>query len=137
MRLFVAISVNSDGGSGRPCNNMVGLKLCGESNLLVLLAETFAIWAQNLQVTKSYFDRMKLIARQFCNETSKFIEICLQYMPMDLIPDIDDVTILLSNLQKNPSVRVAAYQLFDFFGDTTSAGTKSSENQCFVSAAHL
>jgi hypothetical protein len=114
MRLFVATSVNSDGGSGRPCVNMVGLKLCGESKILVLLAETFAIWAQNLQVTKSYFGRMKLIARQFCNETSKFIEICLQDMPMDLIPDIDDVTILLSNLQRNPSVRVAVDQLFHF-----------------------
>jgi hypothetical protein len=41
---------------------------------------------------------------QFCNETAKFVDICLQHMPMDLIPEIDDVTILLSNLQRNPSV---------------------------------
>ena len=42
---------------------------------------------------------------QFCHETTKFVEICLQHMPMDLIPELDDVTILLSNLQKNHSVR--------------------------------
>jgi hypothetical protein len=42
---------------------------------------------------------------QFCNETTKFVEICLQHMPMDLIPELGDVTILLSHLQKNPSVR--------------------------------
>jgi hypothetical protein len=31
----------------------VGLKICGEHNVLALLAETFASWALNLQVTQT------------------------------------------------------------------------------------
>ena len=87
--------------------------------MLALLAETFALWSQNLQVANfqqacskdNPLSDVILAANmfktptQFCHETTKFVEICLQHMPMDLIPDLDDVTILLSNLQKNLSVR--------------------------------
>jgi hypothetical protein len=111
MRLFVAMSGSDVGGSTRPC--VESLKICGESKVLALLAETFALWAANLQAT-TFTDYLYeiLCPMQFCHETTKFIEICLQHMPMDLIPEIDDVTVLLSNLQRNPSVSVVCLQYF-------------------------
>jgi hypothetical protein len=48
MRLFVAMSGSEHQGVINPC--VVGLKICGEYKVLALLAETFALWAQNLQV---------------------------------------------------------------------------------------
>jgi hypothetical protein len=48
-RLFVAVSVNKIEGSVRPWAE--SLKHLGESKMLTLLAETFAVWAHNLQVT--------------------------------------------------------------------------------------
>jgi hypothetical protein len=47
MRLFVAMSGNDVDGSTRPC--LESLKICGESKVLSLLAETFALWSHNLQ----------------------------------------------------------------------------------------
>ncbi len=112
MRLFVNMSATEHQGVIKPC--ALGLKFCGECKVLALLAETFALWAQNLQVTQhahrhrptwSKLHFCDTLRFQFCNETAKFVGFCLQYMPMDLIPEIDEVTILLSNLQRNPSVR--------------------------------
>ncbi len=111
MRLFVAMSGTEHQGVIKPC--AVGLKICGEYKVLALLAETFALWAQNLQVEHKLFKgicqncqlNFDMFYFQICNETAKFVGICLQHMPMDLIPEIDEVTILLSNLQRNPSVR--------------------------------
>ncbi len=48
MRLFMAIAGIENDGSTTPCT--FGLKLCGESQVLALLAETFALWSQNVQV---------------------------------------------------------------------------------------
>ncbi len=116
MRLFVAMSGTEHHGMIKPC--AVGLKISGEYKFLALLAETFALWAQNLQVAQTgqtLLSKCELncdtFRFQFCNETAKFVDICLQHMPMDLIPEIDDVTILLSNLQRNPSVRQRAVSM--------------------------
>jgi len=51
MRLFIAMSGTEHQGVIKPC--AVGLKICGECKVLALLAETFALWAQNLQVTQT------------------------------------------------------------------------------------
>ena len=51
MRLFIAMSGTEHQGVTKPC--AVGLKICGECKVLALLAETFALWAQNLQVTQT------------------------------------------------------------------------------------
>ncbi len=48
MRLFVAIASFEREGSIVPY--ALGLKLCGEHKVLDLLADTFALWSQNLQV---------------------------------------------------------------------------------------
>lgn len=49
MRLFVAISSSEFDGSIIP--RTFGVNLCGELKVLDMLAETFALWSQNLQVT--------------------------------------------------------------------------------------
>jgi hypothetical protein len=139
MRLFVAIASFEREGSIVPY--ALGLKLCGEHKVLDLLADTFALWSQNLQVLFDFkamaITSLNLFFLQFCQETTKFVEISLQHMPMELIPDLSDVTILLSNLQKNPSVRSGCIVITVCTDALPAARTKSHRDQCFVPAANM
>jgi hypothetical protein len=120
------------------------MNACGESKVLALLSETFAQWGQNIQVFEclEFFPKLDALS-QFCNETIKFVELGLQHMRMDLIPEIDDVTSLLQNLQRNHQViRLHAsptpHCAISMQHQTMSAvRAKSLQDQRCVPPAHL